>query len=164
MENIEVLAQRKSGERSMKKAYSSIAGTTIVLAFDIVWFLIRRQRYAKISWWEIVLLVVSSICFLFSLLSLIFTASNNKFNTKVKDEPLIAFDKAKKAFIVQSFIEMKQLELQKDDVIGVSINGDSDEVTLRYLRNGKEKTVNIGFADSSLELDINSKIANCKVS
>ena len=41
-------------------------------------------------------------------------------------------------------------------------NSETDEVTLNYHKDGKEKNINIGFADYSQESQINQQIEKIK--
>ena len=160
--NVIGLAPRKTGEKSKAKRLSSFGVSTLILASDIVWFSIRRVNGNPVGWWEILILVLSSIFFLFGLLDLLFTTSNNKFNDRVRDEPLISYDNQRMVFIVQSFVEMKAKEFDRNIVNSVKINPDTDEATLKYLKNNKEQSLNIGYAEYSLEKDINESIEKCK--
>ena len=160
--NIINLASRITGERSKTKRLSSLGVSALVLVSDIGWFLYRRSTSNAVLWWEIVLMVISSIFVLFSLLGLMFTASNNKFSQKVADVPLIAYDNDKLVFIVQSFIEMKEKKFDRNVVNSVKINPETDEATLNYLKNGKEQSLIIGYADYHLEKEINESILKCK--
>lgn len=160
--NIINLAPRITGERSKTKRLSSLGVSALVLVSDIGWFLYRRSTSNAVLWWEIVLMVISSIFVLFSLLGLMFTASNNKFSQKVADVPLIAYDNDKLVFIVQNFIEMKEKEFDRNVVNSVKINPETDEATLNYLKNGKEQSLIIGYADYHLEKEINESILKYK--
>lgn len=160
--NIINLAPRITGERSKTKRLSSLGVSALVLVSDIGWFLYRRSTSNAVLWWEIVLMVIPSIFVLFSLLGLMFTASNNKFSQKVVDVPLIAYDNDKLVFIVQSFIEMKEKEFDRNVVNSVKINPETDEATLNYLKNGKEQSLIIGYADYHLEKEINESILKYK--
>ena len=164
MENNKIisLAPRKSGERSKKNQLYSVGISFIILASDLVWFFIRRSRSYQVAWWEIVILVISGLFLLFSLLGLLFTSSNNKFNKKIANEPLIAYDTEKKVFIVQSFIEMKAQEFERGIVKSISISPESDEATLNYTKDGKEKTLIIGYATYESQNEINDLINKYK--
>ena len=161
MENNKIisLASRKSGERSKKNQLYSVGISFIILASDLVWFFMRRSRSYQVAWWEVVILVISG---LFSLLGLLFASSNNKFNKKIANEPLIAYDTEKKVFIVQSFIEMKAQEFERGIVKSISISPGSDEATLNYTKDGKEKTLIIGYATYESQNEINDLINKYK--
>jgi len=76
--------------------------------------------------------------------------------------PLIAYDNDKLVFIVQSFIEMKEKEFDRNVVNSVKINSETDEATLNYLKNDKEQSLIIGYADYHLEKEINESILKYK--
>lgn len=162
MENndITVLAQRRSANK--KTQFYGLSTSLVILASDLVWFIIRRSRGRAVGWWEIMFLCISGTLVLFSLIALMFNASNNKFNEKVKNTPLIAYDNVRKVYIVQSFIEMKEVTFDRLDVESVSINNENDEATLNYKKNGKNKTLFIGYADHLLEKEINDQINQIK--
>ena len=160
--NVINLAPRVTGEKSKSKRLSSLGVSALVLVSDLGWFLYRRSTSNAVLWWEILFIVISSIFVLFSLLGLMFTASNNKFSQRVADEPLIAYDNDKMVFIVQSFIEMKEKEFDRNIVNSVKINPETDEATLNYLKNDKEQSLVIGYADYHLEKEINNSIAKYK--
>ena len=160
--NIVGLAERVSADKDTKKGWTSSAVSLLVLSSDIVWFSVRRNLGYNVEWWEILILVISGLFLLFSLLGLLFTRYNNNFNKKIINEPLISYDSNKKSFIVYSFIEMKQKEFDRNDIKSVSINVETDEVTLKYQKNGKDKTLNIGYADYHLERSINDSIIKYK--
>lgn len=160
--NIIGIAPRKSGEKSKKSQLSSTGVAILILVSDVIWFIIRRGRETPVSWWEILVLVVSGVFLLFSLLGLLFASSNNKFNAKVANEPIIAYNTDKKVFIVQSFIEMKSVEFDKESVDSISIKPETDEVTLNYTKDNKKKTLIIGYADYHLENEINEAINKYK--
>ena len=161
-DNIISLAERRNAEKSNKAAFSSLGVSTLILASDLIWFFVRRTRYDSVKWWEIMFLVISGTFFFFSLLGILFSKSTAKFNAKVANEPLIAFDKTKDVFIVESFVEFKKVEFRKEDVLSVKINPETDEATLNYTKNGKNKTLNIGYADYTLESSINNSITEYK--
>jgi hypothetical protein len=98
----------------------------------------------------------------FSALGVLFARSNSKFNKKIENEPLISFDTKRLVFLVESFIEYKVKEFDKDSVESISINPESDEVTLHYIEKEKKKDLNIGYADYRLEHDINEQINQYK--
>ena len=163
MENrLFVIAPRKTGEKSKARRLSSLGVSALILASDIGWFSYRRTYIPSVQWWEIVILAVSGIFFFLTLLGYWFTSSNNKFNQKVANEPLIAYDSEKMTFIVQSFIEMKQKEFDRNVVNSVKINPDNDEATLQYYKNDKELSLSIGYADCELENTINASIEKYK--
>ena len=163
MENrLIAIAPRKSGEKSKTKRLSSLGVSALILVSDLGWFGIRRSSAAQVGWWEIVILVISSIFFVLSLLGYMFTSSNNKYNKKIVNEPLIAYDSEKMTFVVQSFIEMKQMEFDRNIVDTVKINPENDEATLQYYKNDKEKILTIGYADFKLEKEINDSIKKYK--
>ena len=157
------IAERKTGEKNKTAQLSSFGISSLILISDIIWFVIRRNRYSNVGWWEIVILVVSGLFFIFSLLGLMFSSSNANFNKKVSDKPLIAFDTDKNVFIVQSFVEFKEKEFAKDDVKSITINPETDEVTLNYVNNDKEKTLIVGYTDYRLEKEINDLINKYKI-
>jgi len=161
-ENIIGLASRKSAEKNKKNEYYWFSTSTLFLLSDIVWFIVRRNKGYGTGWWEILILSISGVFFLFSALGVLFARSNSKFNKKIENEPLISFDTKKMVFLVESFIEYKVKELDKDSVESISINPESDEVTLHYIEKEKKKDLNIGYADYRLEHDINEQINQYK--
>ena len=163
MENrLIAIAPRKSGEKSKTKRLSSLGVSALILVSDLGWFGIRRSLSAQVGWWEILILVISSVFFVLSLLGYMYTSSNNKYNQKIANEPLISYDSEKMTFVVQNFIEMKQMEFDRNVVNSVIINPENDEATLQYIKNDKGKTLSIGFADFKLEKGINDSIEKYK--
>ncbi len=55
-------------------------------------------------------------------------------------------------------VENGRVEYKKEEVLGVFINIESDEVNLRYIKKGKETQTTIGYAPNSMEAEINNKI------
>ena len=162
MENVINLANRTSGEKNKNKALGSVGISTFILVSDIAWFFYRRTRYGAVRWWEILFLVISSLFLLFSLIGLLFTSSNNKYNNKISNVPLIAYNKNKEVFVVQSFYEMKEIELKKEDVLSIKIDMETNEAILSYLDKGVEKILNIGYGDFQAETRINNLINKYK--
>lgn len=160
--NIISIADRVSAEKDTKKGCLSSAVSLLILASDIIWFSVRRTYGRPVEWWEILILVISGLFLLFSLFGLMFTSYNNSFNKKIINEPLISYDSEKKVFLVYSFIDMKLKEFSRDDIKSVSINVETDEVTLKYKKNDKDKTLSIGYADFHLERSINDSILKYK--
>ena len=148
-ENIIGLASRKSAEKNKKNEYYWLSTSTLFLLSDIVWFIVRRNKGYGTGWWEILILSISGIFFVFSALGVLFARSNS-------------FDTKRLVFLVESFIEYKVKEFDKDSVESISINPESDEVTLHYIEKEKKKDLNIGYADYRLEHDINEQINQYK--
>lgn len=162
MENVINLAHRTSGEKNKNKALTSVGISAFILLSDIAWFFYRRTRYGAVQWWEILFIVVSSTFLFFSLIGLLFTSSNNKYNNKISNVPLISYNKDKQVFIVQSFYEMKEVELKRDDVLSIRINMETNEAMLSYLEKGVEKILNIGYGNYQEESKINDLINKYK--
>lgn len=162
MENVINLAHRTSGEKNKNKALTSVGISTFILLSDIAWFFYRRTRYGAVQWWEILFIIVSSTFLFFSLIGLLFTSSNNKYNNKISNVPLISYNKDKQVFIVQSFYEMKEVELKRDDVLSIRINMETNEAMLSYLEKGVEKILNIGYGNYQEESKINDLINKYK--
>ena len=162
MENVINLAHRTSGEKNKNKALTSVGISTFILLSDIAWFFYRRTRYGAVQWWEILFIIVSSTFLFFSLIGLLFTSSNNKYNNKISNVPLISYNKDKQVFIVQSFYEMKEVELKRDDVLSIRINMETNEAMLSYLEKGVEKILNIGYGNYQEESRINDLINKYK--
>ena len=162
MENVINLAHRTSGEKNKNKALTSVGISTFILLSDIAWFFYRRTRYGAVQWWEILFIIVSSTFLFFSLIGLLFTSSNNKYNNKISNVPLISYNKDKQVFIVQSFYEMKEVELNRDDVLSIRINMETNEAMLSYLEKGVEKILNIGYGNYQEESKINDLINKYK--
>lgn len=160
--NLIGLAPRKNADKSKKSQLSTAGVSFLILVADIVWFVVRRSRGYSVGWWEIVIIAISGTFLLFSLLGLMFTASNNKFSNKVANEPIIAYNTEKHVFVVQSFIEMKAVEFDRNTVESISIKSETDEATLNYTKDGKKKTLNIGYADYRLQNEINEAINKYK--
>jgi len=162
--NIIVIATRTSIQKSRKSNFEFLGFSALVFASDLIWFLIRKNKYGTSTWWDITFLVISSILLGFALLGLLFSAGNKGFDKKVSNTPLIAFDTEKNKFIVQSYYDQKELLINPNDMVSVSISDSSDEVTLSYKENGKDKTTLIGYTNKYMETEINNKINEYKIS
>ena len=164
MENMHTitLASRIRVGKENKGALYNVLISLIFFLSDLSWFLFRRAKYDFVRWWEVLFLIISSVLLIFSLLGLAFSASNKKYNEKIIDVPLIAYDEIKKVFVVQSFYEMKEVELRRNEVLSIKINNKTNEAILNYLSYGVEKMLNIGYGDCQEETRINELINEYK--
>ena len=161
--NIINIAPRNAEKRSKKNDIANHVISVAILGGEITWFVIRRVNSIPVKWWELFLLLASLIISILALHGLRFISSSNRFNEKVADKPLIAFDPLQNVFIVESYEDKKSLRFYRNDVNSVRIDPTTDEATLKYMKDGKVKDLPIGYADYHLEKRINDSIYDCKI-
>lgn len=157
MDNIIIIADRKSAKNGLRASLSSFGISLIIFVVDLIFHIIRTNNKTEQPW-ELVIFIISCVFLGLSTLALLFNYSNYKTNNKLINTPLLSYDNSTNELIYYDFAENKEKRILIDKFVSFEILDTNDEAYLKFMENEKNKSTFIGYSSKDNESNINEKI------